>query len=436
MKTFCILPWIHLSSRPNGDMRLCCTANASASYTGDREVGILKNDDGEKANFGKQDIYSCWNSEYMRSVRLMMLDDQIPEPCIKCFEEEKSGHISKRKWETEYWNLRLDTDELINDTNSDGSIPNKIQYLDLRFGSKCDLKCIMCTPHDSTMWIGDWAKIYPQIKNESLKKQCGWQNDGAYRWFKNNPEFWKQLYEQIPNVKQLYMAGGEALIIKEYDQLLDKIIDMGYADQVTLRYNSNGLNVSDRLINKWDHFKQVRFHFSLDSIDYMNTYIRYPSVFYDVMEKLRMLDHSWYNTEVTIACAVQVLNIYYIPDLIVWKLNQGYKKINKYPSGAGLINFHLVYLPSFFNVKVLPQWFKEKTAEKYERLYEYLKDHENYYLYKNDAYGIPRLKGLVNFMMSEDLSYRLPELKEFIELVDKTRGTSFNRTFPEMRGVI
>ena len=27
--TFCVLPWIHFAKRPNGDMRLCCSANAS-----------------------------------------------------------------------------------------------------------------------------------------------------------------------------------------------------------------------------------------------------------------------------------------------------------------------------------------------------------------------------------------------------------------------
>jgi len=365
-----------------------------------------------------------------------MLTDQIPDVCKKCFEEEKAGHISKRKWETEYWERRIDVVELIENTRGDGSIPEKIQYFDLRFGSKCDLKCIMCTPNDSSMWIGDWAKIYPQIKNDSLREQCTWKNDNSYNWFKNNPKFWKQLYEQIPHMQQLYMAGGEALIIKEYDQLLDKIIDMGYAKNITLRYNSNGLTISRELIEKWNHFKHVRFHFSLDSIDYMNTYIRYPSDFYNVIEKLWLLDETPDNVEVTIACAVQALNIYYIPDLILWKLNQKYKKINKYPAGAGLINFHLVYLPLFFNVKVLPQWFKNKTELKFEMLYAELQEYDEFPLFDKDPYGIQRLQGLVKFMKSDDWSYRLPELKEFVKLVDRTRGTNFDQAFPEMKGVL
>ena len=39
--TFCILPWIHFATRPNGDMRLCCSANASGAGK-DHEVGIIK----------------------------------------------------------------------------------------------------------------------------------------------------------------------------------------------------------------------------------------------------------------------------------------------------------------------------------------------------------------------------------------------------------
>ena len=50
--TFCILPWIHLSTRPDGSMRVCCTANASSvGATNDKEhggrVGIVKTEDGK-----------------------------------------------------------------------------------------------------------------------------------------------------------------------------------------------------------------------------------------------------------------------------------------------------------------------------------------------------------------------------------------------------
>jgi hypothetical protein len=442
-KTFCILPWIHLSTRPNGHLRLCCTANASsADATNDKkfggEIGILKDDDGKPSNLGHHDIFQAWNNNFMRSVRRMMLEGKIPHPCVKCFKEEAAGHNSKRIWETEYWSNYIDVNELIKNTNVDGSIPTEIPYLDLRFGTKCDLKCIMCSPHDSSMWIGDWAKMYPQIKNESLKELCQWNNKGrydgaSYTWYKDNPNFIDQLYDQIPHMKQLYFAGGEALIIKEYNQLLQAVVDMGYADQITLRYNSNGIRLTDEHLNLWSKFKRVRFHFSIDSIENMNSYIRWPSKWDDITKQLKRLDETPDNIEITIACAVQLLNIYYIPNLVQWKLEQNFKKINPWPLGGGLVNYHLVYHPAFLNVKVLPQWFKDEVSNKYNMFYDWLK--QNYRTdndFVNSSYGLKRYKGLINFMNSEDWSNRMPEFREYITLLDNIRKTNFSETFPEM----
>ena len=44
-KTFCPLPWIHLATRPNGDVRVCCTANASgAGKEDEKTAGLVKKD--------------------------------------------------------------------------------------------------------------------------------------------------------------------------------------------------------------------------------------------------------------------------------------------------------------------------------------------------------------------------------------------------------
>ena len=40
--TFCVLPWIHFATRPNGDMRLCCGSNSSGAGN-DHEIGLVKN---------------------------------------------------------------------------------------------------------------------------------------------------------------------------------------------------------------------------------------------------------------------------------------------------------------------------------------------------------------------------------------------------------
>jgi MoaA/NifB/PqqE/SkfB family radical SAM enzyme len=441
--TFCVLPWIHLSTRPNGHMRLCCTANASsAGATNDKkfggEVGILKNDDGKPANLNHTDLLDGWNNSYMRDVRKKMLHGEIPPSCSKCFKEEAAGHRSKRNWETEYWEKRIDVPALIKETSSDGSVPPKLIYVDLRLGTKCNLKCIMCSPHDSSMWVSDWQKLHPNIENPSLRELMAWDNKGkvdgaSYNWHQNNPIFWDQLYKQIPNMMQLYFAGGESTIIEEHYQLLEECVRRGEAHHIELRYNSNAVEIPDRLLELWKHFKRVRFHFSLDSIEGMNEYIRFPSNWQHIVKQLHRLDNTEDKVEVTIACAVQALNIFYIPDFIKWKISQNFKKINHWPLGAGLINFHFVYHPAFLNVKILPPYFKKEVEEKYNSFYPWLlKNYRDDKEFTESEYGIRRLMGMVKFMKSEDWSVRLPEFREYIKRMDSIRGTSFETTFPEM----
>jgi hypothetical protein len=456
--TFCILPWVHLSTRPDGSMRVCCTANASSvGATNDREhggmVGILKTDDGKPNNLNVSDFLSSWNSTYMKNVRRQMMNGEKPPSCLKCYKEEAAGHRSKRQWETEYWSKRVSVDKLIENTNDDGSVPPQLAYIDLRFGTKCQLACVMCSPHDSSGWIKDYKAIFPAVENASLKTTMQWKDKGSYNgssynWHKQNPVFWEQFYEQIPNMQQIYFAGGESLIIEEHYEILEKCIEMGYAKDLEIRYNSNGVEWRDDLFDLWKHFKLVRFHYSIDSIEEMNDYIRYPSKWKRQKEVFHILDkETSNNVEITVACAVQALNIYYIPDLIKWKLEQNFNKINMWPFGAGGVNYHFVYHPPHLNVKILPNEFKEKCRKKYEEFYPWWeanwekgipswhKGKVTYEDWRTANYGIQRLEGMLQFMESEDWSIRLPEMKEFLELCDKQRSTSWQDVFPDMKGI-
>jgi hypothetical protein len=456
-ETFCILPWMHLSTRPDGSMRVCCTANASSvGATNDKEhggrVGIVKTEDGKPANLNITDLHSAWNNSYMRSVRKMMINGEKPASCLKCYKEEAAGHRSKRQWETEYW-MRdgIDPFKLVEETYEDGSTDANLAYIDIRMGTKCQLGCVMCSPHDSSGWIKDWNKVYPKIENTTLKETMVWEDRGktfgaSYNWHKDNPTFWKQLYEQVPNIRQLYFAGGEATVIDEHYEILDKVIEMGYADQIEVRYNSNCIELPDRLLEQWKHFKKVRMHYSVDSIGDMNDYIRYPSEWDHTLKMFNRLDRETSNNvEVTIACAVNALNIYYIPDFLKWKLTEsGLHKTNMWPFGAGGINYHFVYWPPHLNVKVLPREFLDKCEEKYEEFIEWWT--ENWELgvptwhkgkvtkeqWLDASYGIKRLRGMINFARSEDWTRRLPEFREYITKLDAHRGTDFRKTFPEM----
>lgn len=454
--TFCALPWMHISTRPNGHMRVCCTANASAVQDADStkkiqsEAGVLRRDDGKPANLATTRLLDAWNNDYMKSVRRMMLRGERPKSCIKCFKEEDAGHRSKRQWETEKWVTELGIDDILLDTAEDGSVPPRVRYIDLRLGSKCQLACVMCSPHDSSTWIKEYKQIYPTLENERLRSSQLWEKEsgklawagGSYAWHKNNPTFWDDFWTQVPTLKQLYWAGGESLIMKEHYLVLEKIIEMGYANQIELRYNSNGLTWEPELFDMWKEFKKVIFHFSIDGYSDVNNFMRYPSPWRRVVHQLKELDNYPHgNLTLTTATTITAINIFYIPEFIQWKMEEKWKLLNKYPKGAGIIDLHLAYWPPQLNCKVLPPWFKQEVKLKFESFYDWLRDNWqksvgvediSYEEWEHHPYGIKRLQGLISFLDSEDWTERLPETSEWCLKIARHRELDFNEIFPDL----
>jgi hypothetical protein len=439
-KTFCILPWIHFATRPNGDMRLCCSANASGAGH-DHTVGLVKNEQGVPANFGVSKPLEAWNNQYMKDVRLTMLEGKIPNSCSKCFAEEQKGVVSKRLWETYTWmNDGIDLEELVRQTEEDGTVPNRLTYLDLRLGHTCNLKCVMCSPHDSSRWVQDHEKLLKKTTIPIITEQMSWDSSTFNNTWYENPDFWDQIYQQIPNLKQVYFAGGEPLMIKEHKKFLEEIIRQGYADKVLVRYNSNALLLDDEILELWKHFNKIKFAVSLDDTDQRNWYIRYPSEWNTIVENLHKLDNTPDNIQVSIATAIQILNIKHLPDFARWKIQQNFKKVNlglvpgDVQMGGGIFNMHLLYIPTFLSIRCLPLEDKAEVRRKFAELANWL--YENYRqdedFWKINPYGWRRWQGVLDFMDAEDHTGQLPAFKEYINNLDEIRSTNFKAIFPEL----
>lgn len=442
--TFCVLPWIHFATRPNGDMRLCCGSNSSGAGN-DHEIGLVKNETGQPANFGRETPMSAWNNEYMRSVRTTMLEGKIPASCTKCFDEESQGVASKRMWETGTWiEDGIDIEELVTQTQEDGTVPEKLVYLDLRLGHTCNLKCVMCSPHDSSKWVGDHKKIYPLFQAKELKEQMQWDQKSFNNKWHENPDFWKEMYAQIPNLKQVYFAGGEPLMIKEHKLFLEEIIRQGYADKILIRYNTNGLLITDDIIDIWKHFKKVKVGFSIDDIGDRNYYIRYPSDWDTIVKNLHKLDNTPDNIHVSIATAIQILNVKTITELAKWKIQQNFKKVNNsnvtggIEAGGGIINMHLVYIPTFLSIKCLPASEKEEVRKIFAEFANWLYTHyrQDADFWKKNPYGWRRWQAVLDFMDADDHTHELPALDEYLTHLDAIRNTDFKKTFPSLNWIV
>jgi MoaA/NifB/PqqE/SkfB family radical SAM enzyme len=417
-----------MATRPNGDVRLCCTSNASGAGIVDaKEIGLVTRD-GVRMNLREHTIEEVWNSEFVRNTRLQMLEGKIPESCTKCFAEESMGIKSKRNWETLVWQERIDIPSIVAQTQDDGSLPVNIPYFDLRLGNLCNLKCIMCSPHDSSSWIKDWKLQTPQYTNPILKQDQGWDRTMDYTWYQKG-SFIDSMKEQAQHIKELYFAGGEPLLIPEHFNILEFMVAEGHAKNCVLRYNSNGTEISDRLLELWTHFKLVKFNFSIDAFGTKNDYIRYPSEWNSIVQNLHKLDNTGDNVVVNVACAVQALNVMYLDELVDWKMSQNFKKINTKEYGAGLIGLHLVYLPSYINVRVLPYEMKVEASKRIRALVEKYSSQE----FDSDPYGRQRWLGLVDYMMKEDWTTKLPALTEYLTITDNTRNTNYQEVFSELK---
>jgi organic radical activating enzyme len=440
-KSFCVLPWIHLATRPNGDMRICCVANASGADSGDYTVGLVKMEDGNPANFAHDLPTEAFNNDYMKSVRKTMLAGEVPASCVKCFKEEEEGIASKRIWETGTWYKDgIDIPELIAQTEEDGSVPHKLQYLDLRLGHTCNLKCIMCSPHDSSMWAPEHKKVFPIFSSPLIKKQMSWEQADFNNTWHENPAFWQEIYEQIPHIKQLYFAGGEPLLIKEHRRFLEEIVARGYADKIVLRYNTNGLLISQDMIELWSKFRKVKVGFSLDGTAERNHYIRNPSDWDTIVQNLHILDNAPDNIQTNIALAVQILNIKHVPDFIKWKVKQNFKKINMDTNaagqvmGGGLIGVHLLWIPTWLSLRVLPKEDKQEVRKLFAELQQWLWDNytQDAEFWEKNPYGWKRWEGILDWMDAEDHTNLLSDFCEYITTMDAQRQTDFAATFPEL----
>ncbi|MDE0092232.1 MAG: twitch domain-containing radical SAM protein [Oligoflexia bacterium] len=433
--SFCIDPFIHLATRPLGIVKTCCNT--------DMHIGNLNEDN----------LETLWNSDTMKNIRLKMLKGEKVENCKRCYIEEAVGFESKRIKQNRKWSHVIN--EAVLDVKPDGSLPNKIKFLDLRYGIKCNLKCVICDNTNSSQWIPEQKNIYPKMKNPLMKdyyKQFNIDVKTPSYWYKN-PVIQKQISDQLKHIEHLYFAGGEPLIIDEHYKVLEECIVEGYAGDIELRYNSNATKWKDNLFDLWKNFKSVSFCYSIDDIGKRNDYIRYPSQWEKTKESLKFFDEKApENVNITITCSVQILNVYYIPDFIMWIFHQFFKRIKD-------IQFHLVYYPPQLSPKVMPVFYKKKLSQKYNQFLselcqkrqkiDHFKDErrndcfQKYFQtldsHKEKAFQevfnnrlIERLKSIMRFIESEDYSYRLPALKEYLQLLDSRRGTSFQKVFPEL----
>jgi MoaA/NifB/PqqE/SkfB family radical SAM enzyme len=432
-KAWCPLPWLGLNVRNNGDVRVCCNANVSVNQ------GLVSKEDGTYYNLGKDKIQDFRNAKLMKEIRLAMLEGKYHESCIRCQREAESDMISRADWERDIWAHEITEKSSREITASDGSIntdQNPIKYMDLRFGNLCNLKCRMCGPTDSNMWYEDTVKLWgPQYTDSGQKIKLIKNNKGKhkpdvdiYSWYKNK-DFWQDLESEIPVVERLYIVGGEPLIIDQHYEFLQKCIDANRADKIVIEYNTNITNIPERAWNIWKHFQRVQIGMSIDAVGPINDYIRNPSKWWKIEENMRKLDSAEGNFKVWWAATIQAYNLVHLPETMMWKINQNFKRINVHIDYKSVISPHPLHNPKFLNIKIFPkeskEWIETNFEEWKKRSEVEIENH------LNRKHFCKILDTYIKYMWAEDYSDQLAKFWYYTRTLDASRNENLKLVSPK-----
>lgn len=409
-KTFCVLPWIHSFVNSGGEYQVCCT--------GEEFGNTIVGDNAKNLNIdNRPTIDQVMNSKFMKTLRLKMLNGKWDPLCTRCKITEDNGGHSRRIIENKAYKHVID--EIIANTEEDGTIHNDISFADYRLGNLCNLQCRMCSPYSTRLWIREWNKIKPLNEQYSNQRMHDFAN---FNWI-DSDVLVHDFKLKAHGLDRLHFAGGEPLIAPQMAKILKICVDSGSAKKIVLSYNTNLTKLPPPVIELWKEFKEVRLLASIDAVGELNTYIRYPSKWKHIDNNLRTLDeyHKEMNvTEVLISTTVQILNILHLNKL--YKYLDQFQFIKKAPN---LINLHI---PHYFQSTYLPKGLKQQATENLLDVIPVLQDN----IHPNDQYLIDNIGQIVNFMNGSDFSHNFATFLTFQENFDRKRNISLFDVLPEL----
>ena len=432
--TFCPIPWNFQAVRNNGDIRICCQANVT------KNQGVIRHNDGTPYNARRDSLEDARNADLMKTVRKNMLKGVWSQECGRCQQEEEAGLNSRRQYEQQNWPT-FTIDKARAATDDDGNVSDiPVTYYDLRFGNLCNLACRMCGPTDSHTWYEQWVdyhKTNDYIDSHGIvtlqRNEKGRLFTNDYDWHGSNV-FWDSIEQNIPNIKHVYMAGGEPMMIERHYEFLQKCIDSGYAKKIIIEYNTNMTALPPRVLTMWKHFRQVRVGASIDGYGDMVEYQRWPLKWKSAYKNLQKLDELCVenkNIFAWLACTVTAYNVFHIPEFMWWKLKEsGFKKINS-SKKRPIITHHVAHGPKRTNIKLLSTELKQELFLHYKLWEErFVKDNEIDTHTKDNAINI--LDSILKFANKED--YAQDYLQEFVNYttyLDKARNQNILDVAPQ-----
>jgi len=252
-KHFCPMPWTGLMYNFDGKVKNCIRSDTATGL-----LGNIKDAPIEEILLGSINVTKQTN----------ITNNKPAAGCHTCYELEhgKEGFdiISDRIFYIrEFKKTSLDTYQ-----------PNNfdLQTIDVRWTNLCNFSCVYCGPEFSSKWADEL-----NVRTETPSD-------------KQSADFREYIYRHAKNLKHVYLAGGEPLLMKENLDLLKEL-----TPDVNLRINTNLSKVDTGVFDAVCKFKNVHWTVSAETIEEEFEYIRFGgkwSDFLDNLNTIRKLDHK------------------------------------------------------------------------------------------------------------------------------------------------
>jgi len=261
-------PWTHTYLSPQTERRMCCVSREPAqSFKQYIDTG------NDAKEYKPLTLKEHWNSEHMKSVRLrMMAGEELPE-CQVCDHKLLNTDVYRS-----YWNqlFKDRVDEAYDSTDETGATTMQTISFDYRFNNLCNFKCRMCGDMLSSSWEAEsrknktWTKESQPWMASPLREQIiKFQDTQVVQEFVEAVE--------TKTIKEIYWCGGEPLMWDMHWKAMQRIIELGFAKEVYVRYNTNLSRTSfkgTKLFDLLPQFQDWQICSSLDGTGEVGEYIR------------------------------------------------------------------------------------------------------------------------------------------------------------------
>lgn len=400
-KNYCYFAMQGYSTHPHGRSRPCCFSREdTTTFMPGVDVSKYPVYEHESYKFNKaSSINEFINDPNIMKMREQLLKGEQPSACSECFKLEEQGIRSFRQTYNEIYEKDIDTS--LKNVTENGYLDSKaITYLDISLGNVCNLKCRSCNPWSSHRWIEegptvphtDWDETAYIVAEMSSKKP----------WF---TEAFESGYfdDVLPNVKVINFIGGEPLVVTEHYDWLEHIVEQGWSQNIELHYNTNATTIPDRLLDIWDKFAGVILSLSIDAVDDLAYYVRFPSKWKIIqrnIEKLKQFSKTRKGVIVHTHVTLSLLNLHDLPNVLEW-CRQNYNtwhytwEFGNYGYQNCLPHFNIVEHPRHLHIRNLPDTEKSKMEKMLND--QYLK-FKNIDLPEWEQHSIDNIKGLINML--------------------------------------